>query len=169
MVPISWAEISKNEVKQFLTNKSSTSGLWVFEWIFQKAPKRHPEGIFLMNHHHSQTKCKNFPGLIISRCVFEGPSRIHCYLLSRMLTRSRQRAREHFNAPWDNTLRTPTTKECSGKFRLRNSDGWWDVLGRLFRTRSVMWGLWDDHFRDFGYPPKFYKGQDAGFDSGSSS
>ena len=40
---------------------------------------------------------------------------------------------------------------------------------RLFRTRSVMGRLWDDHFRDLGYPPKFYRGQDAGFDSGSSS
>ena len=53
--------------------------------------------------------------------------------------------------------------------RLRNSDGWRHVLGRLFRTRSVMGRLWDDHFRDLGYPPKFYRGQDAGFDSGSSS
>ena len=26
-----------------------------------------------------------------------------------------------------------------------------------------------NHFRDLGYPPKFYKGQDVGFDSGSSS
>ena len=53
--------------------------------------------------------------------------------------------------------------------RLRNSDGWRDDFWRLFRTRSVMGRLWDDHFRDLGYPPKFYRGQDAGFDSGSSS
>ena len=53
--------------------------------------------------------------------------------------------------------------------RLRNSNGWRGVLGRLFRTRSVMGRLWDDHFRDLGYPPKFYKGQDACSDSGSSS
>ena len=54
-------------------------------------------------------------------------------------------------------------------YRLRNSDGWRDIFWRLFRTRSVMGRLWDDHFRDLGYPPKFYKGQDAGFDSGSLS
>ena len=60
---------------------------------------------------------------------------------------------------------------ANAKLRLRNSDGCRDVLGRLFRTRtrSVMGRLWDDHFRDLGYPPKFYMGQDAGFDSGSSS
>ena len=52
--------------------------------------------------------------------------------------------------------------------RLRNSDRR-DVFWRLFRTKSVMGRLWDDHFRDLGYPPKFYRGQDAGFDSGSSS
>ena len=27
--------------------------------------------------------------------------------------------------------------------------------------------LWDNHFRDLGYPPKFQKGQDAGVDAGS--
>ena len=52
--------------------------------------------------------------------------------------------------------------------RLRNSDGWRDVLGRLFRTRSVMGRLWDDHFRDLGHPPKFYRVQDACFICGSS-
>ena len=60
-------------------------------------------------------------------------------------------------------------RQDSGNYgRLRNSDGWRDVFWRLFRTRSVMGRLWDDHFRDLGYPPKFYRGQDAGFDSGSS-
>ena len=54
-------------------------------------------------------------------------------------------------------------------FRLANKAGCFGVLTRLFRTRSVMGRLWDDHFRDLGYPPKFYRGQDAGFDSGSSS
>ena len=54
-------------------------------------------------------------------------------------------------------------------FRLRNSGVWRDIFWRHFRTRSVMGRLWDDHFRDLGYPPKFCKGQDAGFDSGSSS
>ena len=38
-------------------------------------------------------------------------------------------------------------------------NGWGLAMGRL----------WDDHFRDLGYPPRFYKGQDGGFDSGSSS
>ena len=52
--------------------------------------------------------------------------------------------------------------------RLLFSDGWRDIFCRLFRTRSAMGRLWDDHFRKLGYPPKFYKGQDAGFDSGSS-
>ena len=52
--------------------------------------------------------------------------------------------------------------------RLRNSDGWRDVLGRLFWTKSVMGRLWDDHFRDLGHPPKFYRVQDAGFIGGSS-
>ena len=28
--------------------------------------------------------------------------------------------------------------------------------------------LWDDHFRDLGHPPKFYRVQDAGFIGGSS-
>ena len=56
------------------------------------------------------------------------------------------------------------------KSRLRNSDGWRDVFfWRVFRTRSVMGQLWDDHFGDLGNPPKFYRGHDAGFDSGSSS
>ena len=54
------------------------------------------------------------------------------------------------------------------KCRFRNSDGWRDVLGRLFRTRSVMGRLWDDHFWDLGHPPKFYRVQDAGFIGGSS-
>ena len=52
--------------------------------------------------------------------------------------------------------------------RLSNSDGRRDVLGRLFRTRSFMGRLWDDHFRDLGHPPKFYRVQDAGFIGGSS-
>ena len=42
------------------------------------------------------------------------------------------------------------------------------IRGRLFGTRSVMGRLWDDHFRDLGYPPKFYRVQDAGFIGGSS-
>ena len=89
MVPIWWPGNSKNIIKfVFFTNKSSISGLWLFHWILHKAPSRHLEGIFLMNHHHSPTKCKNFPSLIIWRDVFEGPSRIHWYLLSKMLTRS---------------------------------------------------------------------------------
>ena len=54
-------------------------------------------------------------------------------------------------------------------YRLRNSDGWRDVLGRLFRTKSVMGPPWDDYFGDLGCPPKFHKGQDACFDRGSSS
>ena len=49
---------------------------------------------------------------------------------------------------------------CSGQHcRLRNSDGWRDFFWRLFRTRLAMGRLWDDHFRDLGYPPKFYEGQ----------
>ena len=56
----------------------------------------------------------------------------------------------------------------TGECGLRNSDGWLDVLGRLFRTRSVMGRLWDDHFRDLGHPPKFYRVQDACFIGGSS-
>ena len=62
--------------------------------------------------------------------------------------------------------------KCSvGKpfIRLVNKAGCFGVLTRLFRTRSVMGRLWDDHFRDLGYPPKFYRGQDAGFDNGSWS
>ena len=30
-----------------MTNKLSMSGSWVFDWIFQKAPRRHPGGIHL--------------------------------------------------------------------------------------------------------------------------
>ena len=52
--------------------------------------------------------------------------------------------------------------------RLRNSDGWSGFWGRLFRTKSVMGRLWDDHFRHLGHPPKFYRFQDAGFIDGSS-
>ena len=33
---------------------------------------------------------------------------------------------------------------------------------------GVMGRLWDDHFRDLGYPPRFYRVQDAGFIHGSS-
>ena len=33
MVPNSWTENSKIEVQHFLANKSSISGLWVFDWI----------------------------------------------------------------------------------------------------------------------------------------
>ena len=41
---------------------------------------------------------------------------------------------------------------------LRNTDGWSGVLRRLVPTRSVTGRLWDDHFRDSGYPPTFYRG-----------
>ena len=60
----------------------------------QETPKRHPGapeasgGIFLINHHHSHAKCKNFPGLIISPCVFDSEVTKHCKLLCKMLTRS---------------------------------------------------------------------------------
>ena len=64
----------------------------------QEAPT---EGIFLTNHHHSQTKCKKFPRLIILRCVSGDPSR-------KMLTQKRQCAGECFKAPWYKTVRTPT-------------------------------------------------------------
>ena len=47
------------------------------------------------------------------------------------------------------------------KCRLRISDGWSSFSGRLFRTKSVMGRLWDDHFRHLGHPPKFYRVQDA--------
>ena len=60
------------------------------------------------------------------------------------------------------------SRECLLVHRFRNSDGWRDVFGRLFRTRSVMGRLWDDHFRDLGHPPKFYRVKDAGFIGGSS-
>ena len=30
-----------------------------------------------------------------------------------------------------------------------------------FLTKSVMGRLWDDHFRQLGHPPKFYRVQDA--------
>ena len=56
----------------------------------QEAPRRHPgaqgapEGIFLINHHHSHAVCNNLPKLIILRCVFEGPSRIRWYLQGKM-------------------------------------------------------------------------------------
>ena len=51
--------------------------------------------------------------------------------------------------------------------RLRISDGWSGVFGRLFQTESVMGRLWDDHFRQLGHPPKFYRVQDAS--SGNNS
>ena len=47
--------------------------------------------------------------------------------------------------------------------RLRNKDAWWGFTRRFFRTKSVMGRLWDDHFRDLGYLPKFYGVQDARF------
>ena len=40
----------------------------------QETPRRHagaPEGIFLKNHHHSQTKCKKFPRLIMLQNVLK--------------------------------------------------------------------------------------------------
>ena len=37
-----------------------------------------------------------------------------------------------------------------------------------FPTNRVMGRLWDDHFRDLGYPSKFYRVQDARFIHGSS-
>ena len=52
----------------------------------QEAPRRHPghqgasDGICVINRHHSHTKCKKFPRLVILLCVFEGPSRIRWYL-----------------------------------------------------------------------------------------
>ena len=58
---------------------------------------------------------------------------------------------------------------CLCPCRLRNSDGWSGVWGLLFQRRSVMGRLWDDHFRDLGHPPKFYRVQDAGFIGGSLS
>ena len=37
--------------------------------------------------------------------------------------------------------------------------------GRLYLIWWVMGWLWDDHFRDLGYPSKLHKVQDAGFDN----
>ena len=37
------------------------------------------------------------------------------------------------------------------------------------RTKSVMGRLWDDHFGDLGYLPKFYGVQDARFTINSSN
>ena len=54
-----------------------------------------------------------------------------------------------------------------GIHRLRNRDGWSSVWGRFFQTKSVMGRLWDDHFRQLGHPPKFYRLQDAS--SGNTS
>ena len=68
------------------------------------------------------------------------------------------------------TPNRPQTMDISMdiSIRLGISDGWSGFLGRLFQTRSVMGRLWDDHFRDLGHPPKFYRVQDAGFIGGSS-
>ena len=41
-----------------------------------------------------------------------------------------------------------------GGVRLRNSDGWSEVQGRRFWTRSLMGQLWYDLFRHLGHPPK---------------
>ena len=59
-----------------------------------------------------------------------------------------------------------TTAQLS---RLVNKAACEGVLRRLFGTRSVMRRLREDHSKDLGYSLIFFKGQDAGFDSGSSS
>jgi len=51
---------------------------------------------------------------------------------------------------------------CVSSTRLRIRDGWWSFLGRVFRTRSVMGRLWDDHFRHLGHPPKCYRDASSG-------
>ena len=80
---------------------------------------------------------------------------------------------------WVCFLRTWIRLHCCRclQYRLRISDGWSDqinhrdgwsgFLGRLFQTKSVMGRLWDDHFRQLGHPPKFYRVQDAS--SGNNS
>ena len=42
IVPNSWTESSKIEVKHFLTNKSSISGLWVFDWFWPSCHRNPP-------------------------------------------------------------------------------------------------------------------------------
>ena len=57
-------------------------------------PRRHPgaegasRGIWLINRHHYWTKCKKHTQLMILLCVFEGPTRIRCYLQGKMRRRS---------------------------------------------------------------------------------
>ena len=65
--------------------------------------------------YHSQRECNMCIEMLILRCVFEGPSRIHWYLLSKMLTRSRRRATRGFEAPWYKIVRTPTDKSVWGE------------------------------------------------------
>ena len=57
----------------------------------------------------------------------------------------------------------------NGQSRLRNKDGWWGLARRLFRTKSVMERLWNDHFGHLGYLPKFHGVQNARFIMNSSN
>ena len=64
---------------------------------------------------------------------------------------------------------SPNTRSTITISESGNSDGWSGVSRRLFRTKSVMGRLWDDHFRHLGHPPKCFSVQDAGFIDNSSS
>ena len=145
MVPTAWAENSKNEVKHSGANKSSTSELWVSEWTSQKAPRRHPEGIFLMNHHHSRTKCKNFPGLIILLCVFVGPSGIHWYLQWNSHSQ-RRRGHGSLKSPLPTPKEPLQLKTVWGK-----CENWKTYVNQ--HALHIFCLLWDEPARSRAKPP----------------
>ena len=118
MVPISLPDNEKSEVKHLSTNRSSISGSWIFDWSLdfaegaQEASRSPGSSRRHLAHESSpfSNQIKNFLRRIILLWVFEGPSRIAWYLLSSMLTRSRQHAAPLSQAPSYDIVRTPTHK-----------------------------------------------------------
>ena len=148
--------------------------------MFEKIPTNKPATKYLRNwRKHEweisiQTKLWRGAWRHMNTCVHVRPSPIAC-VYKRCLTPDAYACSRAplwvLLAVWSDRITFDffvTWREMHPMVRLRNSDGWRDVLGRLFRARSVMGRLWDEHFRDLGHPPKFYRVQDTGFMSGSS-
>ena len=59
---------------EFTPFYSSSSGLWMFDWIFQKAPRMHPGGIQQPrgnNSYHPQLESKSCMKMLILLCVLK--------------------------------------------------------------------------------------------------
>ena len=113
----------------------------------QEAPRRHPgaqgapEGIFLINRHHSHAKDNNLPKLVILRCVFEGPSRIRWYLQGKMRERSLDVATDRSRALYQHR-KNPYSQKLFGEspnYQMGNAYALWagQPAGQIFQSEGV--------------------------------